>query len=140
MDDAKSTEGNAVLIPDKPLSEPPTKMSKRQLKRLLREKKWLERKGEKRLGTPDVTRQQRTRLNCDDSVVSFYFKAPRINFLVYNFRTFIHVYIHFLQSMLKLLSIYKKETIFFSEFHSIFFSYGRKFIYAVFSTDLCISS
>ena len=61
MDDVNSTEDNAVMVADK-LSEPPINMSKRQLKRLLREKKWLERKSEKRLGTPDVTRQQRTKI------------------------------------------------------------------------------
>jgi len=58
--DVNSTEDNTVVIAEK-LSEPTTNMSKRQLKRLLREKKWLERRGEKRLGTPDVTRQQRTK-------------------------------------------------------------------------------
>lgn len=61
MDDVNSTENNAIGIVDE-LPEPPTNMSKRQLKRLQREKKWLERKGEKRLGTPDVTQQRRTKL------------------------------------------------------------------------------
>jgi len=57
--DVNSTEDNTVIA--EKLSEPSTNMSKRQLKKLLREKKWLERRGEKRLGTPDVTRQQRTK-------------------------------------------------------------------------------
>lgn len=61
MDDVNSTEDNATVIAND-LPEPPTNMSKRQLKKLQREKKWLEHRSEKRLGTPDVMRQRRTKL------------------------------------------------------------------------------
>lgn len=61
MDNVNITEDNTTIIANE-LSEPPTNMSKRQLKRLQRRKKWLERKSEKRLGTPDVTQQRRTKL------------------------------------------------------------------------------
>lgn len=37
-------------------SELPTSMSKRQLKKVKKREKWLERKGEKRLGIPNVAR------------------------------------------------------------------------------------
>ncbi|KYQ47060.1 RNA (guanine-9-)-methyltransferase domain-containing protein 2 [Trachymyrmex zeteki] len=58
MDDVNSMEDNAVMVADE-LSEPSTNMSKRQLKRLLREKKWLERKSEKRLRERIKAREKR---------------------------------------------------------------------------------
>lgn len=61
MDNINSAEDNTIVIANE-LPEPSTNMSKRQLKRLQRKKKWLERKGEKRLGTPDVMQQRRTKL------------------------------------------------------------------------------
>lgn len=41
----------------------PTSMSKRQLKKVKKREKWLERKVEKRLGIPIVTRAQRTKFH-----------------------------------------------------------------------------
>ncbi|KYN31913.1 RNA (guanine-9-)-methyltransferase domain-containing protein 2 [Trachymyrmex septentrionalis] len=58
MDDVNSTEDNVVIVVDK-LSEPSMNMSKRQLKKLLREKKWLERKSEKRLRERIKAREKR---------------------------------------------------------------------------------
>jgi len=86
--DVNSTEDNMVVIAEK-LSEPSTNMSKRQLKRLLRDKKWLERRGEKRLGIPDhAAAMYENFVNCDNFVASFYLKTPRINLLIYNVRTY----------------------------------------------------
>ncbi|KYM98994.1 RNA (guanine-9-)-methyltransferase domain-containing protein 2 [Cyphomyrmex costatus] len=56
MDDVNSMEDNTVTVAVK--SESPT-MSKRQKKRLLREKKWLERKSEKRLRERIKAREKR---------------------------------------------------------------------------------
>lgn len=49
MDDVNSTEDNATVVAND-LPEPLMNMSKRQLKKLQRARKWLEQRSEKRLG------------------------------------------------------------------------------------------
>lgn len=51
--DSNSIEDNNIVILNK-LLELPENMSKRQLKRVKKREKWLERKGEKRLGIHDI--------------------------------------------------------------------------------------
>lgn len=73
MDDVNSTEDNTIVSTAK-LSEPPTSMSKRQLKRLQRKNKWLERRSEKRLGIL---------LSRDNFVASFYLESFEINLFIH---------------------------------------------------------
>ncbi|XP_012543434.1 tRNA methyltransferase 10 homolog A [Monomorium pharaonis] len=59
MDNVNSTEDNAIVVADELSESPTTNMSKRQLKRLERKKKWLERKSEKRLRERKKAREKR---------------------------------------------------------------------------------
>ncbi|XP_011866737.1 PREDICTED: tRNA methyltransferase 10 homolog A isoform X2 [Vollenhovia emeryi] len=56
MDDVNSPEDNAIIVADQ---LPPTSMSKRQLKRLQKEEKWLEKRGAKRLRERIKAREKR---------------------------------------------------------------------------------
>lgn len=56
MVESNSVQDNNTVIINK-LLELPESMSKRQLKRVKKREKWLERKGEKRLGIHDIQSQ-----------------------------------------------------------------------------------
>ncbi|TGZ32299.1 tRNA methyltransferase 10 homolog A [Temnothorax longispinosus] len=58
MDDVNSTEDKTIVVADE-LPEPPTSMSKRQLKKLQKRKKWLEQRSEKRLRERIKAREKR---------------------------------------------------------------------------------